>query len=369
MYSSAGEYTCARYPASLGHEQIDAQTFASWGVDWLKYDNCYNNGENGTPLNSFNRYKRMSDALLATGRPILYNLCQWGQDQVFQWAATIANSWRMSGDITDSFDRPHPNCPCTGDEGYNCALPGFHCSAMNILNKVSGFTDKGTPHAWNDLDALEVGNGGMTDDEYKSHFTMWAFVKSQMVMGNDIRALQPSSYSILTNPAVLAINQDPLGSAAFRRWRFYVPDTNRYGQGEIQMWSGDLDGGDVAVALLNAGNEARSMNATLDDIMLDNPDGTKQVWDIYDLWANRMPNATAMAMINGNATMTEMSRYYFNSTQTSYADALAANNPLLLGVKNGTVGPGAMAKIEAHIPRHGVMAYRLRARSSNKSEL
>lgn len=177
MYSSAGTYTCGRYAGSLDHESQDAQTFADWGVDYLKYDNCYNEGQSGNPLITYNRYKKMSDALNSTGRQMLYSMCNWGEDYPWKWAQTVANSWRMSGEIYDSFYRPDARCPCTGNENYNCAQPGFHCSAMNILNKVASYVDKGIPHAWNDLHALEVGNGGMTDDEYKTHFNMWAAVK------------------------------------------------------------------------------------------------------------------------------------------------------------------------------------------------
>jgi len=137
MYSSAGFYTCGQYPGSLGYETQDAQTFASWGVDYLKYDNCYNGGQAGNQMISYNRYNVMSQALNKTGRPILYSLCNWGEDSPWNWAQTMSNSWRMSGDIYDSFSRPDVRCPCTGDEGFgNCALPGFHCSVMNILNKV-----------------------------------------------------------------------------------------------------------------------------------------------------------------------------------------------------------------------------------------
>ena len=106
MYSSAGYLTCAKYPASLGKEDIDAQTFADWGVDYLKYDNCYNGGQAGTQKLTYDRYKTMSDALNRTGRPILYGMCNWGEDGPWNWAQTMANSWRMSGDITDSFSRP-----------------------------------------------------------------------------------------------------------------------------------------------------------------------------------------------------------------------------------------------------------------------
>lgn len=111
MYSSAGRYTCGQYEASLGHEAVDAQTFADWGVDYLKYDNCYNQGEAGTQYLSRNRYNVMSEALQATGRKILYSLCNWGEDYPWNWGSTISNSWRITGDVYDSFDRPDARCP------------------------------------------------------------------------------------------------------------------------------------------------------------------------------------------------------------------------------------------------------------------
>ena len=367
MYSDAGSYTCGRYAGSLGYETKDAQVFASWGVDYLKYDNCYNEGQSGTPQITYNRYAVMSKALNATGRPILYSLCNWGEDYPWKWGQTIANSWRISGDIYDSFDRPDQSCPCTGDQGYNCALPGFHCSMMNILNKLSSFPDKGIPGAWNDLDMLEVGNGGMDDEEYKTHFSMWAAVKSPLLMGNDITKLSAQDLTILNNPAVLAVSQDPLGSSAFRIWRYFVNDTDQYGQGEIQMWSGALSGGDQLVVLLNAGNSSRMMNTTSAEIFMeDGPGGTaseiQMSWTIHDLWANRMDNTTAQALIDGNATSTQganVTAYYYNATKTSYADGLAANNSLLLGKPVGTLSAGGT--ISTMVPRHGVAMMRLRA--------
>ena len=153
MYSSAGIFTCGRYPGSLGYEQKDADLFASWGVDYLKYDNwsveiqsnhpspvflltsgSFNQGQSGNAQISFNRYNVMSEALNKTGRPIFYSMCNWGDDNPFDWAYTIANSYRMSGDIYDNFNRPDSRCPC--DEAIGCSWPGFHCSVMNILNKV-----------------------------------------------------------------------------------------------------------------------------------------------------------------------------------------------------------------------------------------
>ncbi|KAI9734633.1 MAG: hypothetical protein M1834_002234 [Cirrosporium novae-zelandiae] len=379
MYSDAGKMTCGKYMGSLGYERIDAQTFANWHVDYLKYDNCYNEGQSGTPLITYNRYKVMSNALNTTGRSILYSVCNWGEDYPWKWGQTMCNSWRMSGDLTDSFDRPDTRCPCTGDEGYDCALPGFHCSAMNVLNKVTGFVDKGIPGSWNDLDMLQVGNGGMSDDEYKIHFSMWAAVKSPLLMGNDIRSMSVSTLSILSNPAVLAISQDPSGSSAVRRWRYFVNDTDEFGQGEIQMWSGSLDNGDEVVALVNAGNEARTMNATLRDIFWD--DGGKSssntqaaaTWDVYDLWANRMSDSVASQIIsNGNNNLTIASNdtlvnavngTYYNATAISYAQGLANNDTRLFGEYVTRVQ--GLGTITTQVPRHGISLMRLRQVSSS----
>ncbi|KAL1297439.1 hypothetical protein AAFC00_004969 [Neodothiora populina] len=368
MYSDAGAYTCGMYSGSLGHETVDAATFASWGVDYLKYDNCYNEGQSGTPQITQARYKTMSNALNATGRPILYSMCNWGEDSPWNWAQTVANSWRMSGDITDSFNRPDPRCPCT--EAYDCNLPGFHCSVMNILNKQAAFPSKSQPGAWSDLDMLEIGNGGMNDEEYKLHMTMWAATKSPMIIGTDVRALDANAYSIYTNPAILAISQDPSGSSIVRKWRYFLdPDEN--GEGEISMWSGSLSQGDYILVLLNGANSPMSMNATLADIFVDSggaeSDEVKQSWDVYDLWANRMPNSTANMILESNSTMAAMNvtNHYWNATETSFADGIAANKSILFGKNVGVVD--AMGTVTAEVPRHGVMAYRLRPRGSPTS--
>jgi alpha-galactosidase len=180
MYSSAGVFTCGRYPGSLGYEQKDADLWASWDVDYLKYDNCYNQGQSGTPQISFNRYNVMSQALNKTGRQIVYSLCNWGNDDPYDWAYTISNSYRMSGDIYDSFNRPDSRCPCTDTIG--CPWPGFHCSVMNILNKMAPIVSRSQPGAFNDMDMLEVGNGGQSGKSYCSgglsfiptHILIWA---------------------------------------------------------------------------------------------------------------------------------------------------------------------------------------------------
>ncbi|KAL8997393.1 MAG: hypothetical protein Q9169_003324 [Polycauliona sp. 2 TL-2023] len=373
MYSSAGMYTCAQYPASLGHETIDAQTFADWGVDYLKYDNCYNQGEEGTSKLSFDRYNTMSQALNrpVSGRSIHYGMCNWGKDYPWNWAQTMANSWRMSGDVYDSFDRPDDRCPCTT---YDCELPGFHCSIMNIIGKVAPIIDKGQPGAWNDLDMLEVGNGGMTDDEYKVHFSMWAMIKSPLIMGTNIPKMTASTYSILANPAVIAVSQDSTGTPAVRVWKREA-DLDDYDQGSISLWVMALSGGDYAIALFNAGNTDLQMNATLSEIFIDKATTAGGItrgslpsskgWDIYDLWANRMNDVMANSILQGNTTVSgsmmnsTSSTMLYNATETLYADGVKQNDTALLGVKTGSVE--GMGTISVMVPRHGIAMYRLRA--------
>lgn len=372
MYSSAGIFTCGRYPGSLGYETQDAEFFASQGVDYLKYDNCYNQGQSGTKQVSFNRYNVMSQALNKTGRPILYALCNWGDDEPYDWAYTISNSYRMSGDIYDSFTRPDSRCPCT--ETIGCPWPGFHCSVINILNKMAAIESRSQSGAFNDMDMLEVGNGGQDDNEYVTHFSMWALNSSPLLMGTNVVTLTPANLAIYSNPAVIALNQDPSTGAATRKWRFNVNDTDDYGIGEIALWTRTMQNGDTVIALINAGNSSRMMNATLQDIFLDQSTAGTSVpapqlsesWDVYDLWANRMSDGEAASVLNGTASTitansTSLTRY--NATALSYADGLAANNTALFGSKVGTIPP--QGTWSAEIPRHSVGLYRLRQSSSS----
>ncbi|CUS25239.1 LAQU0S45e00144g1_1 [Lachancea quebecensis] len=357
MYSSAGEYTCAGYSGSLGYEETDANSFASWDVDYLKYDNCYNRGQFGTPEASFNRYKAMSDALNKTGRPIFYSLCNWGQDLTFYWGSAISNSWRISGDIYPFFDRPDSRCPCDDDE-YDCKYAGFHCSIMNILGKAAPMGQNAGVGGWNDLDALEVGVGNLTDDEEMAHFSMWAIVKSPLVIGANLEKINPSSYSILSNPAVIAINQDPAGTPAVRVWREQIRDTDEYGRGEIQLWSGSLHNGDQVVALLNGGAIPRPMNATLNDIFPESEVGTAEregTWAVYDLWANRLENSTSSSIIYGGS---QDATKYYNATEMSYKEGLARNDTRLFGKYISDLSSGK--SITATVPAHGIALYRLR---------
>ena len=190
-------------------------------------------------------------------------------------------------------------------------------------------------------------------------------------MGTDIRTMTPQTLSIYSNPAILAISQDPAGSSAYRIWK-HSAEPDNYGFGEISLWVGGLEGGDYVVAMLNGGNYPRMMNASLADIFFDKASTASsngvatevlETWDVYDLWANRMSNATAQSIISGNGTMSSSmvnSTSMYNATAMSYAKGLAANNTALLGAKTGSIAP--MGTLEAMVPRHGVGLYRIRSR-------
>lgn len=378
VYSSAGKFTCGGYPGSLGYEKQDAQWWASLGADYLKYDNCYNEGLSGTPKLSQDRYAAMSNALNTTGRNFTFSLCNWGDDKPWEWASTIANSARISGDIFDSYDMPTTSCPC-GPDDYYCELPGYQCSVLNILGKASYIVSKNQPGYWNDLDMLEVGNGAMTYDEYKTHFSMWAAIKSPLIMGNDLTKMSPRDFAILINPAVLAISQDAAGSAIARRWRKTLPtgDADQYGVAETQCWQGALDNGDQVVAFVNAANTTQTIGSSLVDVFggLATNANARRAWDVYDVWGNQtvMPDDVAAAVLNGSVPVADgTGSYYYNATRLSFQDGIAANVSLLFGTYTTRVP--ARGTLSATVPRHGVAMFRLRpmrgaAGSGDKDEL
>ena len=194
IYSSAGFKTCQGFPASLGLEEVDAKSYANWGVDYLKYDNCYQ--DHGIPTK---RYGDMAKALDNSGREIFYSLCEWGRENPAVWGAEIgANSWRTSGDITD----------------------GWRSIISRAEYAASLWRYAGPQKGWNDPDMLEVGNGKCSIDEYKTHFSLWAMLKSPLIIGNDIRTLSGSDEitQILSNKEVIAINQDELGAQGRIVW-------------------------------------------------------------------------------------------------------------------------------------------------------
>lgn len=280
---------------------------------------------------------------------------------------SIANSWRISGDIYDSFSRPDDLCSCAEPSNPLCVAPGSHCSVVNILNKVAPYVDRGQPGGWNDLDMLEVGNGGMTDDEYKAHFSMWAAVKSPLLMGNDLRTLSAKSLTILNNPAVIAISQDPDGRSAARIRRDFDVAEDKYGIGETHVWSGSLYGGDQVVVLLNAGGEDIEMSATLAEIFLhDGPEGSapqvKETWELYDLWANRMDEEVAQQILDAPVDVAAKllkDANWYNVTAMSYKEGLRKGDERLLGKMIGKITPGGT--LTAMVKGHSAEMFRLRS--------
>jgi len=369
MYSSAGEMTCARFAGSLDHETKDAENFANWGVDFLKYDNCFHMGRMGTPQISFNRFKVMADALKATGRNIALSLCNWGEDYVHTWGMSIANAWRMSGDIYDSFSRPDALCACDTNNPADpfCIAPGTHCSVLFILNKVAPFADRSIPGGWSDLDMLEVGQGGMTDEEYKAHFALWAALKSPLMLGNDLRIMSPQTLSIVNNPAIIALSQDPHGRSATRVARNTSVPKDEYDIGETHIWSGKLENGDQVVILLNAANEDVEMSASLKEIFTPSGPGgsapqVKESWEVFDLWADRMSDANAQAILDAEdqASRSEVLKKlnWYNASEVSYKEGLEKGDERLFGKKVGVVEP--RGQWDVLVERHSAKVYRFR---------
>jgi len=198
IYSDAGAKTCGGRPGSLNYEEQDAKAYAVWGVDYLKYDWCNTQG-----LQAPAAYKKMSDALRATGRPILFSLCEWGNSKPWLWGKGVGQSWRTTGDIYASFDQVQ-NHPGYKDYGV---LP--------ILDMQEGLRKYAGPGHWNDPDMLEVGNG-MSVNEDRAHFTMWCMLAAPLITGNDLRHMNPETLKILTDKEVIALNQDKLGIEALK---------------------------------------------------------------------------------------------------------------------------------------------------------
>jgi alpha-galactosidase len=222
------------------------------------------------------------------------------------------------------------------------------------------------------MDMLEVGNKGQTDSEYVAHFSMWAINSSPLLIGTNILSLSPQNLAILSNPAVIALNQDPSSTAAIRKWRMNVTDVDEYGVGEISLWTRVLDNGDTAIALLNAGNSSRQMTATMKDIFIDQSTaGTFEVaaelslsWDVYDLWAGRLSDSGAAAILNNTAgSVPTNSTARYNATALTYQNGLKTNVSALYGVKVGTIQPEGQWTVQ--VDRHSVALFRLRQVDGN----
>jgi alpha-galactosidase len=226
IYSSPGAKTCAGFEGSLNHEDQDAQTYANWGIDYLKYDLCTFRDiikTAATPEAAqqmmVDAYLKMRDAIKKTGRPMVYSFCEYGDGAPWQWApAAGANLWRTTDDINDHYSRME--------------TIGFGQAG---LAKYAG------PGHWNDPDMLEVGNGGMTTDEYKTHMSLWALLAAPLLSGNDLSTMSPETIALLTNREVIAVDQDPAGKQGDRVWA----------EGPMEIWSKPMADGSQAVGMFN----------------------------------------------------------------------------------------------------------------------
>jgi alpha-galactosidase len=259
IYSSPGAHTCAHYEGSLGHEAEDARLYAAWGVDFLKYDLCslredmkkakaeHPDDADVAKNMMVDAYRKMGDALRATGRNIVYSLCQYGDDEPWTWGPSVgASMWRTTGDIKDSYDR--------------MTQIGFSQAGLAPF--------AGAGH-WNDPDMLEIGNGKMSEDEYRTHMSLWALLAAPLLAGNDLSKMSEADRRILTNKDAIAIDQDVLGNQGDRL----------YQDGDLDVWARRLSGGRYAVGLFNRGSSPRDISIELAKVGF--PGGARLLRDVW----------------------------------------------------------------------------------------
>jgi len=262
IYNCAGSKTCAGYPGTRGHEYEDARLYASWGVDFLKYDWC-----NTDSLYAPEAYKTMSAALRATGRPIVFSICEWGDHKPWLWAGGVGELYRSTGDISANFIVRKPQGNWTPQ------------SVVSILNLQEAIRQYNGPNHWNDPDMLEVGNG-MSYDEDKAHFSLWCMLAAPLAAGNDLRKMSAETRSILTNKEMIAVDQDSLGIAAFK---MALPDS-------VELWVKPLKNKGLALCFFNRTETLRKINLTWKDLVFkDNFSGidihlNSEPYAFKDLW-------------------------------------------------------------------------------------
>lgn len=259
IYSDAGTATCQGRPGGRGHEFQDARTYAAWGVDYLKYDWC-NTGTQDAAAS----YRTMAEALRASGRPIVFSICEWGTHKPWLWAVQAGgNLWRTTDDIQDRWSgrKQWPNDGCCSN------------GVLDILDQEASLYSYAGPGHWNDPDMLEVGNGGMTAAEDRAHFSLWCLLAAPLITGNDLRSMSAETKEILTNREVIAVDQDALGQQGRRVWK----------DGGSEVWSKELQDGSRAVILLNRGESPTEISAAWDQIGY--PGHLSA--EVRDLWAHK----------------------------------------------------------------------------------
>jgi alpha-galactosidase len=265
IYNCAGSKTCAGYPGTRGHEYEDARLYASWGVDFLKYDWC-----NTDSLNAPEAYKTMSAALRATGRPIVFSICEWGDHKPWLWAGGVGELYRSTGDISASFIVRKPIGNWTPQ------------SVLSIIDLQEAIRKYNGPNHWNDPDMLEVGNG-MTVVEDKSHFSLWCMLAAPLAAGNDLRKMTAQTREILTNKEMIDIDQDARGIAAFK---MVMPDS-------LELWVKPLKNDELALCFFNRTGSTRKLRLDWKDLNISDPQSrldvhfSKQIYTMRDLWMKK----------------------------------------------------------------------------------
>ncbi|MBO3098761.1 glycoside hydrolase family 27 protein [Gelidibacter pelagius] len=261
IYSDAGTKTCAGRPGSKGFERQDAETYAKWDVDYLKYDWCFTEGQD-----AITSYTLMRDELFKAGRPIVFSLCEWGENKPWEWAKDVGHLWRTTLDI---------------DMGarYDGNIWGNLIGWSDLVDMQVGLEKYAGPGHWNDPDMLAVGNNNMPENEARAHFSMWCMLAAPLMAGNDLRDMSEVDHSILTNKELIAINQDVLGKQGFK-----IED-----YGNFEIWQKPLTNGDIAICFFNRETTSNTYEIDWSKIRVKDFEGD---YKIKDLWKNEIVGAT-----------------------------------------------------------------------------
>ena len=256
IYTDAGRRTCQGRPGTYGSEELDARTYVEWGVDYVKEDWC-----NAQGLDAPTQYAKFRDALAKSGRPIVLSICEWGSNQPWKWGPRTGNLWRTTGDIEDAW-----------------------ASMISRVDLNAQYALAESPGGWNDPDMLEVGNGGMTADEYRAHFSLWAIMAAPLMAGNDVRTMSAATRDILTNKEVIAVDQDSLG---IQGMIVELPGP------DLQVWAKPLADSSRAVVLLNRSALQTAITVPWWSLRLRGPAKVRDLWTHTDLGTfNRQFSAT-----------------------------------------------------------------------------
>ena len=280
IYSDAGTMTCGDRPGSFGYEEKDAKLFADWGVDYLKYDYCYcpdYASENNDYQMAIARYKAMGDALKATGRPIVFSICEWGPRSPWLWGKEVGGHlWRTSYDVGDKWDEPR-------NEHSQIGI----LTSIDVMCDLERFAG---PGGWNDPDMLVIGlansgfikGGGCTEAEYRTQMSMWSMFSAPLMLGCDVSKMSEATKTILLNKDIIAIDQDPIGKQGFRVYR----------KDGIEAFKKPLSGNRVAIAILNRNSSDGFVSVALEQLELD----PKVAYEAYDVWKHEIVKQPAGGM-------------------------------------------------------------------------